>query len=303
MRRLFLLLLALPGAARGDLDGDLITAVHKNQPAMVRQYLGKGANPNVNTEPSLLSMASAAGHLEVVQLLLKAGAKLEVRDDKTRTALIHAAQGGDAEVVRTLLAAGANANARIDLPREYFRIHGSSPHTRSENQRSALMLAARRGDMQIVGMLVAAGAKVNAKSYYGETALMLAAEGGHADTVRWLLDNGADLHANAKDMAEYQRKMGNGGGGTALVYALRDRHIPAAKTLLAEYAKRRAVVEEPDVVLLYALIASDLDSVKSLVALGVDASKPAPLEWATAYSSPEVIAFVAGQSKGAAARK
>ena len=57
------------------------------------------------------------------------------------------------------------------------------------------MLAARNGHAEVVKLLLAKGAHVNARRSWGLTALMLAADNGNAEVVRLLLDNGADLTA------------------------------------------------------------------------------------------------------------
>jgi len=75
------------------------------------------------------------------------------------------------------------------------------------------MYAAKGGHTEVASILVAAGAKVNAESYYDETALVFAAANGHAETVRKLLELGADLNANAEAMRQYEASLGIGGGG------------------------------------------------------------------------------------------
>lgn len=56
-------------------------------------------------------MANAAGHLELVRLLLKSGADLEAADTDGWTLLLFASCEGHADVVRCLLEAGANSHA------------------------------------------------------------------------------------------------------------------------------------------------------------------------------------------------
>ena len=52
--------------------------------------------------PTPLHVASAAGHVEIVQMLLKKGARPHVRDNNGRTALDLARAGGHDEVARLL---------------------------------------------------------------------------------------------------------------------------------------------------------------------------------------------------------
>jgi len=58
-----------------------------------------------------------------------------------------------------------------------------------------LMLAAKRGDGQVVKSLLKKGADANATSEDGWTALMAASEGGHLAIVKRLLKYGADVNA------------------------------------------------------------------------------------------------------------
>jgi len=55
-----------------------------------------------------------------------------------------------------------------------------------------LQLAATRGDLAIVRLLVERGARVNSQAYMGHTPLYMAAMHGHAPVVTYLLDQGAD---------------------------------------------------------------------------------------------------------------
>jgi ankyrin repeat protein len=58
--------------------------------------------------------------------------------------------------------------------------------------------AARRGDVEALSRLFAAGADINARDRHSQTALMIAAREGHAGVVRFLVERGADLNHSAK---------------------------------------------------------------------------------------------------------
>ena len=89
-----------------------------------------------------------------------------------------------------------------------------------------LGLAAWHGREEIMRMLMAHGADVNAASPTGWTALMLAALGGHMESIDMLLEAGADV--NARTAA----------GTTAISVALDRGHFDVAERL--ELARRRS---------------------------------------------------------------
>ena len=59
--------------------------------------------------------------------------------------------------------------------------------------------AAREGEVDVVKVLLAAGADVEAKDEDGRTALHRAARAGHGDIVKVLIEGGADVEAQEKD--------------------------------------------------------------------------------------------------------
>src|ERR1035441_4161617 len=92
------------------------------------------------TGRTALIAASWAGHLDVVQTLLAAGANVNARDDQGRTALAIASERSFLDVVQALLAARADVNAG----------NGAG--------RTALALASEQGHLQVVQALIAAKA-------------------------------------------------------------------------------------------------------------------------------------------------
>ena len=72
---------------------------------------------------------------------------------------------------------------------------GVSPDTADRFGRTALMLAAYRGDREIAAALLDHGAAVDARTPAGDTALMVAAALGYVDVVRLILERGADTTA------------------------------------------------------------------------------------------------------------
>jgi ankyrin repeat protein len=91
----------------------LCTAAWKGQTDLLRDYITAGNDINVNDEiwsGTPLHQAACAGNLEIVRMLLGAGAKVNL-DCKGWTVLHAAAWYGHREVAETLLAAGAEIDA------------------------------------------------------------------------------------------------------------------------------------------------------------------------------------------------
>ena len=71
-----------PSSSEGNKDEDLLAAIENGNFSQVRQLLKKGADPNVIYNDidasSPLIIASYHGHLEIVELLLDHGAKVDI---------------------------------------------------------------------------------------------------------------------------------------------------------------------------------------------------------------------------------
>jgi len=189
---------------------------------------------------TLLHVAAANGHGEVANLLLQAGASVNVHNNDNKTPvdlarqhgheslaqrlervpeLLAAAAAGDVAQVDTLLATGVYVNAH------HFpgRRPGPTP----------LHHAAEKGYAHMAGLLVEAGANVNAripKGFYN-TPLHLAALGGHAPVVKLLIEAGAGLDKQAADgstplLLATGNKSGNPQPARLLLQAGADPNIP-----------------------------------------------------------------------------
>ncbi|PLN78250.1 ankyrin repeat-containing domain protein [Aspergillus taichungensis] len=113
---------------------------------------------------------------EIMQILLKAGADVNIMSGKFNTPLQAASDLGSVEKIQLLLHAGANVNISGGL-------YGT-----------ALQAASHRGFERIVQLLLDAGADVNIVCGEYGTALQAASHGGFARVVQLLLDSGADAN-------------------------------------------------------------------------------------------------------------
>ena len=122
------------------------------------------------------------GHRDIVALLIQKGAVVDAKENKGRTPLVSfAATGGsDIEIARMLLAAGADPG-----------IESAS----DEDNYTALDYTAETGGVELAELLIAAHADVNHRQgYRGDTALLDAVYHDHLEIVRLLIAHGADVN-------------------------------------------------------------------------------------------------------------
>jgi ankyrin repeat protein len=202
MRRLtgiavaFLLAPFVVGAAPQDLR--LVEAAKRNDPKAAAALLKPGVpGMNVNTtQPdgaTALHWASHWNDLATADLLIRAGANVNAEDTTGVTPLILACLNGSRAMVDRLVAAGAQPNA---------------------GRPSAVMMAARTGNADVMQILLTHGGDANAKeSDRGQTALMWAASEMHPGVLRVLIEHGANVQARTVGAAP--AAMGAPGAGRA----------------------------------------------------------------------------------------
>jgi ankyrin repeat protein len=151
-----------------------------------------------------LIWAATRNDLEMVDLLLRAGADVKAANEYGATALYAAAASPDSAMTEKLLAAGADPNAHL--------VSGET----------ALMEASRRGNLATVRALLAAGADPNPQeSNGGQSALMWAVAQRHPAVTKELVEHHADVGARSKT------------GFTALMFAGQQGDAESAAILLA----------------------------------------------------------------------
>ncbi|XP_062555858.1 ankyrin repeat and KH domain-containing protein mask-like isoform X3 [Armigeres subalbatus] len=158
----------------------LMLAAMNGHTAAVKLLLDMGSDINAQIETNrntALTLACFQGRHEVVSLLLDRKANVEHRAKTGLTPLMEAASGGYIEVGRVLLDKGADVNA------------APVPSSRD----TALTIAADKGHLKFVELLLSRGAAVEVKNKKGNSPLWLAANGGHQNVVEVLCNAGADI--------------------------------------------------------------------------------------------------------------
>jgi ankyrin repeat protein len=154
-------------------DEQLILAVRRNQPAEVDALLAAGASPNADGvkgyegRPALFH-AATFGYVDIATKLIERGANANYGADRgATTPLMLAALNGPAAMVDLLVRSGADVNAQAA---------GST----------ALSEATRKGDPQVLRVLLEAGADPNVPMLDGSTPVCYAKTHGYAQAAQLL---------------------------------------------------------------------------------------------------------------------
>jgi ankyrin repeat protein len=145
-----------------------------------------------------LMWAAASGNTEIVKQLLEGGASVDRRSSDGSTALMLAAANGFTEIVRALVLRGADVSAarggvrarQLALDRGHADVVALLEQAEALGRR--LLQAATEGHDTVVRQVLALGAPVNMADERGATALMIAARNGDLGILQALLSRGAD---------------------------------------------------------------------------------------------------------------
>ncbi|KNC47506.1 uncharacterized protein AMSG_11713 [Thecamonas trahens ATCC 50062] len=234
------------GASVNLLNNDgvspLVVAASKGHSQVVVLLLDGGADPNVGHKNgwSALLLAAHKGHLSIVQDLVACGADVDACNSSGASALYVATQNGAADIVAAIITAGADPNipksdgwyplliaahkGAAQVTEELLSHPDIDVHVTNTAAATSLYLAAQSGSIEVVRMLLAAGANPNSAKDDGWTPLMIAVHRRHLKVARVLIGSGAEVN---------QR---NANGATALYVAAQLGFLAAVNLLLEAQA-------------------------------------------------------------------
>jgi serine/threonine-protein phosphatase 6 regulatory ankyrin repeat subunit B len=198
-------------------DRALHSAGHGQDRTLVRFLLNHGADPNATGFLGQTPIYSAND--VIAEMLIEAGARLDVRDNDGNTPLHEIARSTDLKTMKFFLDQGQDPNAKNNW--------GDTPLHRMAGERSS-----NRGFKESLDLILQYGAEINALNNQGETALTLASSIGNEEFVRILKEAGAKSAGPGKD--DFLR----------LANAVRKGDIEAIRALLEQGLSPNASDEE-----------------------------------------------------------
>jgi ankyrin repeat protein len=293
----------------------------EGQVEMVKSLL---SSPGINVDERVLgeralTRACENGHVEVVKLLVAAGARVEQQAGDRFGPLDAAIVGNHLQLVKYLVEAGADARrtrcdgstplmlaaetGRADMVKYLLGRPSIDVDQTTFTGRRALIIACVHGYLEVAKLLVGAGARVNPQSSSEWGPLLQAISGGHLQLVKYLVEEaGADMQrvgphgitllmvavgGDHADIVEYL--LGRPGidvdevgmnGERALIRACANGKLEVVKLLVAAGARIETQTGEELGPLIKAAFHGHLEVVKYLVEeAGADVTPADPAGW------------------------
>ncbi|KFV80349.1 Death-associated protein kinase 1, partial [Struthio camelus australis] len=219
----------------------IIHAINDDNVPGLQHLLGSLTNydvnqPNKHGTPPLL-IAAGCGNIQMLQLLLKRGSRIDVQDKAGSNAIYWASRHGHVETLKFLNenkcpldVKDKSGETALHVAARYGHVDvvqflcsvGSYPNFQDKEEETPLHCAAWHGYYSVAKALCEAGCNVNIKNKEGETPLLTASARGYHDIVECLAEHGADLDATDKD------------GHIALHLAVRRCQMEVVKALISQ---------------------------------------------------------------------
>jgi ankyrin repeat protein len=227
----------------------LCKAAAAGQLRVVNYLLDHGANIDLKCGGEApLHHATSSGNKAMVELLLKRGADVNATDSTGGTALHIATQNGFRTVAEVLLSFHADPNAR---------------NAEINQRRTPLHFAASLGHIEMMKLLIGAGADVNVRDKLGSTPLFDAIGAGKTDSLKTLL------------AAKSNPNLANYKGVMPISFAASKNEWASVQALLEAKADPNAGVNLP---IFWAIRQQNPDKARVLLRAGADPNRPAAID-------------------------
>lgn len=232
-----------PSDSAEGLHCALYMAVVHGHYDIMRLLLEAGADPNGPPRDAPL-LTAARGNAQALEMLLAAGARIDVATEHGANALHLAAEFGQTDIVRRLLQAGIPANSPD--PHGYTAMHHAARSARSSD---------------VIPVLLENGADIDARTNEGMTPALYAATRGAVRSFDALVRFGADPLARSTK------------GGNAFAHAMHSLFSEKGEMvlhILQHYPTLAPQGEELDKALVEAVRRGHITLVEKLADLGAD---------------------------------
>ncbi|KAJ8005494.1 hypothetical protein DPEC_G00118540 [Dallia pectoralis] len=169
--------------------------------------------PNKHGTPPLL-IAAGCGNIQIISVLIRKGADMQVHDKSGANAIYYAGRHGHVETLRFLHENNCPLDVQdksgetalhvaarygnVDVIQYLCSIH-ANPDLSDREQETPLHCASWHGYSAVARALCQAGCHVDARNREGESPLLTASARGFADIVECLVEHGANLTSTDKD--------------------------------------------------------------------------------------------------------
>ncbi len=187
-----------------------------NRHAVAKLLVANGADVNQQGNGGKTAIVCAAlagsGYRDCVEVLIAAGANLDLLDDRGHTVVTLVAAAENYQMLNVLIQAGASTAGLESIQTIQAASEGNVDRLRSLlankvnldlDRGAAIGKAAAAGHTQIVELLIQAGANVNLSDRAGFTPIASAAYAGYGEIVSLLIAAGADIQAPANESHGY----------------------------------------------------------------------------------------------------
>ncbi len=301
--------MTLAAAAADSTGVDLFDAIRRNDLAVLKTGLKKGADLNARDRRGAtpLMHAAAFGSLDAMKLLIAAGADVNASNSFDATALVWAA--GDPAKVRLLLDRGATANAvtkqrrtplsaaaAYDSSAEVVRLLLAKGADSRAGDGAAALLAANARDPESLRLLLEKGAEHTVKDQFSFNPLLNAVSANNLAAVKLLLAAGADVNFSSNAAFKVPKGIIALSRLSPLMMAVPYGAPEMVRTLLDAGANVN-VKDIRDMTPLMLAVASekqDVEVVRMLLAKGADVHARSnvdetALDWAKKFNNSAVI--------------